>query len=37
MNDEKRKIYEETGEYDEKNEIIDIDNTYNYYREIILY
>ena len=35
MNDEKRKIYDETGEYDENEDgIIDIDNTYNYYREI---
>ena len=35
MNDEKRKIYDETGEYDENEDgTIDIDNTYNYYREI---
>ena len=35
MNDEKRKLYDETGEYDENEDgIIDIDNTYDYYREI---
>ena len=35
MNDEKRKLYDETGEYDEnEDEKIDLENTYQYYREI---
>lgn len=35
IDDEKRKIYDETGEYDE-NEVgpVDLDDTYNYYRSI---